>query len=44
MSDAQYIFTKEQVQQNLTDGIYIKTKSFDRFSTYMIEFRGRSKT
>lgn len=36
MSDAQYLFTKEQIQQNFTEGIYIKTKSYDRFSTYMI--------
>ncbi len=43
MSDAQYIFTKEDIQKNLTKGIYIKITSMNRTSTYTISFLGRSK-
>jgi hypothetical protein len=43
MSDAEYIFTKDNILKNLTNGIYIKTTSFDRISTYTISFIGRLK-
>lgn len=43
MSDAQFTFGYEQVVANLSSGIYVKIKSFDRISTYVMEFIGRSR-
>lgn len=43
MSDAQFVFQREQIVSSLPSGLYMKIKSEERISTYTMEFIGRSK-
>ncbi len=44
MGDVQYPLTRQEVEQEMKDGLYIKAASKDKISTFMMEIEGRSNT
>lgn len=44
MGDVQYPLTKNEVESQMKEGLYIKASSKDKISTFMMEIEGRSKS